>query len=384
MPVHRTLRRLMLLLLLIVTAALVAPSVASAASAAALGQLDSVGANDFSNTVVLSGWALDPSAKGSSAGVQVTVDGSLVGGTRAAALPRTDVNKAFSAVGGHGFVITMTLPAGTHQVCVSARTVAARGGSTSLGCFAFQAYRAATAAQMQAVARTIDPAGSITWVWTALPAGIAGQALPWNRTIDIASGNTTRDLRSVMLHEWSHVLQYRAFGTVDPWGDAVQAFNSLLGHPGDRSSYAGVEHGADCIALALGADYLGYGCPAALRAYGARIAHGQSMAKPVGTLESLTASGRAVTLSGWAMDPANPTSATLVRVLDNGSLVPSAVLTTLTRSDVNAVWGVSGAHGFVLHAVLTAGSHQICVSANPVTAGRAAATIAGCMTVHIG
>lgn len=236
--------------------------VASAQAPGPQGKLTSVQVNDFSNIAVMTGWALDPSFRSKASSVQVTIDGRAFGGWRSA------------AASGHNFSITMAVPVGKHLICLKAALYNNTARSSSLGCFNFQAYPAATKAQMLAIAKSIDPKHSITWVWKSLPTGVAGQAQPWSSTIDIATGNSVRYLRAVMLHEWSHVLQYRAFPGSNPWGTAIQAFNARLGHPTDRTSYNGVEHGADCIALALGANYLGYGCPAALKTFGAQIAHG--------------------------------------------------------------------------------------------------------------
>lgn len=255
-------RKILTLLSVVAFLFLASNTVASAGAPAPQGVLKSVQVNDFSNVAVMTGWALDPAARSKVSTVNVTIDGRASGGWRAA------------AVNGHNYSITMTVPVGKHLICLNAAAYRNTARKTPLGCFNFQAYPAATKAQMTALAKSIDPKNSVKWVWTALPTGVSGQALPWKATIDIASGNSVRYLRAVMLHEWSHVLQYRAFPGADPWGSAIAAFNAKIGDPGDRTSYNGVEHGADCIALALGADYLGYGCPAALRSFGAQIAHG--------------------------------------------------------------------------------------------------------------
>jgi len=374
-------RRLAIGLSVFVLFAVGGPGVASAAVAAPVGKLESVQANAFSNTVLMTGWALDPSTRSRPASVLVSVDGTAAGGWRPAAVLRADVNKSFSAAGGHGFTLTVTLPSGRHTVCVTARAYISTGPTASLGCFAFQAYPPASKAQMLALAKTIDPQGTIAWSWTALPLGQSGRAEPWNKTIQIASGNTTRYLRAVMLHEWSHVLQYRAFAQIDPWWDAVQAFNALLGHPADRQDYDGVEHGADCIALALGADHLGYGCPATLRVYGARIAHGVLMNQPTGRLDSVSASGSTLTVTGWAVDPSHPTTASSVRITDNGRVVTGWAATSLTRTDINNALGVTGPHGLQIQLTLPAGSHRLCVAAIPVAAGRPSVTLPGCTTL---
>ena len=353
---------------------------ASAAVAAPLGSFDSAVTNTFDNSVVMSGWALDRGVRNLPTSVEVTVDGATAGGWRMAAVLRTDVNRAESSTGGHGFSIRITLAPGQHVICVNTRS-RADTQTTSLGCFGFEAYRMATQADMAAVARSIDPKGSINWLWRALPDGTSGLAQPWLRQVQIGSGHTIHNLRDVMIHEWSHVLQYRAFAGADPWWDAVQAFNALLGHPTDRQSYAGIEHGADCIAAALGAQYLGYGCSPALQVYANQIARGVMMNKLQGGVDSVTAAGSTVTVTGWALDPAAPTTSSTVLITDNGHAVTGWTRTAGTRVDVNRSTGTFGAHGFSVKVSLPDGQHRICVSAQFVKAGKAAATVGNCSTV---
>ncbi len=372
-------RRLLLLLSAVLALVLVAPAAASAGTAGPKGGLEGASLNTFSNTVSITGWALDPGAKALPTFVQVTVDGVATGGWRTAAELRADINRTYGATGGHGFAIALTVPLGKHQICASAR-LRLSGSTTSLGCFSAEGYRMATKADMLAIARTVDPKSTISWVWTTVANGAAGLALPWDRTVQIASGHSVKNLRAVVLHEWAHVLQYRAFAGTDPWWDAVQAFNSLLGHPGDRTDYDGVEHGADCIALALGADYLGYGCPAALKTYGALIARGVLMNKLQGTA-AVTSTGRTATVTGWALDPASPTASTTVRVTDNGVAVTGWVRTTTVRADANRTTGVTGTHGFAVKVPLAKGTHRICVSGQFGSTGKAAANVGNCTTI---
>lgn len=372
-------RKLLVLLSAVLALVIAAPaSIASAASVAPpVGRLESAVTNPATSMVTMTGWALDRGVRSLSTTVRVTVDGVTSGGWRAAGVLRTDVNRIQSATGGHGFSITIAPKAGQHVICVDTRL---RSGAqvTSLGCFSFTAYRMATAADMTAIAKTIDPQHTIAWQWKALPAGALGQALPWDKQVVISSAQTILNLRDVMIHEWSHVLQYRAFG--GSWWDAVQAFNALLGHPADRTSYNGIEHGADCIAQALGATYQGYGCSSALRVYGSLIARGVQMNKLQGTAQ-VTASGATATVTGWTVDPAAPTTSNTFVITDNGKAVTAAARTTVNRSDANAAVGTTGTHGLSVKVSLAKGKHVICVSAQFVASGKAAATVGSCTTV---
>ena len=268
-------RSLSVIALIVLAALLIRPDVASAAAAAPHGALERVQVNDFSNTAVLTGWTVDPAQRNQPSSIMVTVDGVSSGGWISTRIVRADVNRSQQATGGHGFNVTVTIPVGKHTICATSQLRAGGYPRLALGCFAFTAYPVATAADLQRTATSIDPRHSIAWTFAALPTGVAGEALPWANSIHIAAGNSVRHLRAVMLHEWSHVLQYRAFS--GQWGNAVQAFNAAGGDRGDRTSYNGVEHGADCIALILGADYLGYGCTPALQKLSARVARGEKI-----------------------------------------------------------------------------------------------------------
>ncbi len=376
-------KRLISLTLIVMVALLLMPAGnADAATPRPMGRVDSTAMSVATDTLQLTGWSMDPSVRGRSNFVLVTVDGRGYGTWRSAAVGRPDVNKAFGATGGHGFQISVMLPVGTHTVCVTSRPAQTATPTSSLGCWSYTVYPKVTKAQMLAVAKTIDPTGTISWVWTPSTA-FSGQAEPWNNRILISStGVTTRYLRATMLHEWAHVLQYRAFGGGQGWWDAVGSFNALLGHPGDEDSYTGLEQGADCTALAIGSDHLAYGCPAALRVFGARIAHGTSMSRPQGVTDSVTVNGRSLTVKGWSVDPANPTRSSAVQVTDNGVARTGSVATSLTRVDVNAAMGVSGRHGFQLVVTVQAGTHLICVTSRSSTT-LAITTLTHCVTVTV-
>ena len=71
---------------------------------------------------------------------------------------------------------------------------------------------------------------------------------------------------------------------------------------------------------------------------------------PVGALESVTADGRQVTISGWASDPDTPSGPVQVHVYVDGWGI--AVL--------NAAQAQHGGHGYSLTLPLSAGVHSVC------------------------
>ena len=78
---------------------------------------------------------------------------------------------------------------------------------------------------------------------------------------------------------------------------------------------------------------------------------------PVGSLESVTASGNLVHLKGWAYDPDQTT--TSIRVLvyqDNKAL--TVMTANVARPDVNAARHITGNHGFSLSLAASTGTHN--------------------------
>ena len=85
------------------------------------------------HTMTLGGWTLDLANGGSSNSVRVQVDAGTAQNVPAN-LPRPDVQAAYHAGSpNHGFQIPVTVPGGTHRVCLSALTLAGTD-SFSLGC----------------------------------------------------------------------------------------------------------------------------------------------------------------------------------------------------------------------------------------------------------
>ncbi len=73
---------------------------------------------------------------------------------------------------------------------------------------------------------------------------------------------------------------------------------------------------------------------------------------PIGCVDSVTGGTESVTVRGWAYDPDSPSTSIDVHVYIGGQVGTSSVLYAVPiqastyRSDVNAVYGISGNHGF--------------------------------------
>ncbi len=114
------------------------------------------------------------------------------------------------------------------------------------------------------------PASSGNWMTDLLPQIDPGGAAQWefwrNGGWGATNGHTVyidpdvpADKRfSVMIHEYSHVLQVQVYGSIDASAAAMGAIAGM-------SATAANESTADCMALMQGATWVDYGCQDSLR-----------------------------------------------------------------------------------------------------------------------
>jgi len=112
----------------------------------------------------------------------------------------------------------------------------------------------------------VDPAGIATWVFERN--GSWGASDGYTVWIDPDLPSDKRF--SVMVHEYSHVLQVRVYGSMD---GSVAGLSALVG--GGATDVSANESTADCMALALGATWVNYGCQDSLQAAASAILAGQ-------------------------------------------------------------------------------------------------------------
>jgi hypothetical protein len=101
---------------------------------------------------------------------------------------------------------------------------------------------------------------------------------------------------------------------------------------------------------------------------------------PDGTIDSVTAQGNQITVRGWSFDRNSPSSAIKMVIYVNGKLAAYGP-STLARPDVNAVFRITGTHGYSFALRLPDGTNTLCVYATNIGAG-ANATL-GCRTVRL-
>ncbi len=82
-------------------------------------------------------------------------------------------------------------------------------------------------------------------------------------------------------------------------------------------------------------------------------------ALPIGSIDSLSATGTKLTVTGWALDP-DTTASIQVHVYVDGKLA-SAVTANGSRPDVDRAYGKGAAHGYSWSSTVAYGSHTVCV-----------------------
>ena len=204
-------------------------------------------------TVRVSGTAQDPRST-SAVLVRLRADGKII-----ASAP-TDA--------AHHYAINVTMPANEYEVCAESLNVA-RTKITSMGCFNLLDQPTATWSQVQQIIHQVDPTGSVQWdrsITVDGGDGVYGVALPWYGIVQLDGDRLPLGVaRDVVLHEWSHVLQYRSGGsTAQGWLDVLAAADKAIDRPYRSDDDYAIEHEADCMAQLQGASFLFYGCTPAL------------------------------------------------------------------------------------------------------------------------
>ena len=100
---------------------------------------------------------------------------------------------------------------------------------------------------------------------------------------------------------------------------------------------------------------------------------------PRGSLDSVTVSGAAALVRGWAFDPGSPARSIEADVSVNG--VNYQFVADGSRSDVDRIFRVTGRHGYAARVPLREGANKVCVSAIGVANANNRTTL-GCRTVQ--
>jgi hypothetical protein len=305
----------------------------------------------------VTGWTLDPSAPPTPLDVHVYVDGRIVTWTQAS-VAREDVGRVFPAAGpAHGFDVTISAAPGEREVCVYAINVGFVGPHPLLepGCRTVTLEYAAPRGRVDAV--THIGAGRVAvagWVWD-----------PSVPTAPLS-------------------VHYYVDGSVRGVTEASESRPDV----GAALPAAGSRHGFwTTLDVGFGrheicAYAINVGVPGPHPLISCRTIDVADLA-PIGAVAPIVKSGPGqVAVWGWTFDPDSPAATTSVRVhvdgVDRGVFAADASL-----PDVGAAYPAAGAaHGFGTSLGVSAGEHEICVSALSA-AGQTGSTSLGCARVTV-
>ena len=277
-----------------------------------VGSLD--GAVAAGSGIRVTGWAFDPDEPGTQIQVAVYVD-SKGFGWFPTGRARSDVNSAYGITGNHGYDVTVPVGPGRHTVYVFGINVAG-GGNTLLGSRVLQVGGTALpVGALDSIAAAPDSTIRIRgWAYDADDPAMAisvavyldGRGVSWFPT-----GRPRADVNSVFRITGNHGFDITFTSPpgehlVEVWAiDSRGGTNRLFGR------------GRTTVGL------------------------------PTGVLDSAGTAGGTVRLRGWGYDPDQPGSPINIAVYrDSGGL--GWHQTTVNRPDVNAVYGLTGTHGFDL------------------------------------
>jgi hypothetical protein len=286
------------------------------------------------------GWTFDPDALLTPLDVHVYVNGQW-GGAVVADEPRSDVRAAFPQAGGAtGFSWTFTATAPVvHEVCAFAINKNDGSVNTKLGC-----HKVTPAAGPWNPVGTFDSA-----TVSGRTATLSGWALD---ALDLPTG-------PVGLHVY----------VGGRWGGAYTAGSSRpdvgRAFPGTGTQHGfsvGVDVAPGSHEVCIYAINSGYGTTNPL--LGCRqVSVAATAWDPFGSLDSVTASGRVVTASGWVIEPDTMTRPAAVHVYVDG-VWRAAQNASVSRSDIGRVFPSAGAdHGYSVPVAVTPGWHTVCVYA---------------------
>ena len=305
-----------------------------------------------STTLDIAGWALDPETTAPVA-VHVYVDGRW-GGAYTADAVRDDVARAYPGSGNlHGFAASIAAAPGAHQVCAYAINRGRGSVNTALGC------RTAEVG--------VKPLGDVNGLQLS---GLKSQLTGWALDPDSA---TTLDVHIYVNGRWGG--QARADVARPDVGQAFPVSGPNHGFTATLNLGIGTHQVcAYAINPIAGGSNPELGCRT--------VTVAESAADPQGNLETATATGTQLSLTGWIIDPDVPTTSVTAHVYIDGQW-GGALVADGPRHDVAAAYpGFGPAHGFTFQRIVTPGQHTACVYA--INQGRGTVNTAlGCRTVTV-
>lgn len=147
----------------------------------------------------------------------------------------------------------------------------------------------------------------------------------------------------------------------------------LVGHPRRRWSRGIVA--LACIIAAMSS--IGASPASAASITTTRIA-----ASVRGHVDAITTGAGTIRVSGWAYDPAEPTTPSTLNIVVDGTMA-ALPWADLPRGNADRAFPVSTAHGFDTTVFTSAGEHRVCVHARAVADSGSRNAVLGCWLVGV-
>ncbi|MDP9181971.1 MAG: peptidoglycan-binding protein [Actinomycetota bacterium] len=301
--------------------------------------------------VSVRGWALDPDVT-APVTVEVLSDGQVVR-SLVASVTRADLGSTYASQGSdHGFSTAVSLPVGTHQVCVRVPNASGTPGTAlALPCRSVVVSHDATG--VVRALRTV-PGGSVL---------LSGDAYDPD---SLAASTVTA------LVDGKVVRTVTASASSSPAGLRWPGYGSGHGFVTTISPTAG-RH-----TVCLRADNL-TGTSGASKVLACRALW---VHDGTGSLTSLVTSSRTITVRGWALDPDTRTASKAVLMVD-GTAVTSVTASGLRRDLATLMPGYGSYHGFAFARTLSRGTHKVCVVARNLAGTPGSGRYVGCRTLTV-
>lgn len=299
------------------------------------------------SSALVSGWAADPDSN-ASVEVHVYVNGSF-GGWGYANQSRPDVGAAYPQYGNNrGFSVSVGVPIGTSSVCAYAIDANYSGLNRSLGCRSVSRSGGGPPfGNYEAIGRV--PGGARLQGWVIDP-DTTGPV-----EVHVYAGG------SLVGYGW-------ASGSRPDVGTAYPGFGDNHGFVVKASLPSGT-HSVCAYAINVPAgSNPSLGCRSIVVS-----------PNPIGNLDSVSRSGSAAVVQGWALDP-DVTSSTEIHVYVDGAFAGWGYASQ-PRPDVGSAYPAYGSdHGFSLSVPVSSGGHRVCAYA--INAGPGSANpLLGCRSV---
>lgn len=295
------------------------------------GWLDSARA-DGTGRVTVAGWALDPDTPTTPTKVAVSLDGHVT--TVTADATRTDVGGVYPEAGSqHGFTAQLQAGPGSHRVCAYAVDTSTAAVSSGLRCLTVTVTPGLPYGSLDSA--RADHTGRLTvsgWVIDPdTPTTPATVAVSVDGHVTTVVANATRT--DVGRHFPSAGNQHGYTARVQVGLGQHQVCASAI-----DTSFSSLRKALRCVSVTV------------------------TPRLPFGSLDSARVRSGLLTVSGWAIDPDTPATATTVVFYLDGHW--ASTLANRTRTDVGRVFPAAGAqHGYASQFRVAGGTHKVCAYA---------------------